>query len=75
MENVLSLSIESQNYFNQNVFVQIFNDNKHYAEEANENVADYFIRDFDAQPEGWNACFDILMMKCHQKQKKREGIF
>jgi hypothetical protein len=73
MTNILSLSIEEQNNFNSSIFTQIFSDNKSYAEESEENVADYFIRDFDDNPEGWNPCFeyshDEVSSKAKQKRK------
>jgi hypothetical protein len=73
MTNILSLSIELQNNFNQSVLSAIIFDNKHYAEESEENVADYFIRDFDVQPGGWDSCFeynyDEISTKAKQKRK------
>lgn len=73
-EDVLPLSIEEQNSFNQSVLSAIIFDNKHYAEESAENVADYFLRDFDAQPEGWNACFDYSYDEVSAKAKEQRRI-
>lgn len=70
MSNVLSLSIEEQNNFNSSVFTQIFSDNKSYAEESDENVADYFIRDFEESPEGWNPCFEYSYDEVSTKAKQ-----
>lgn len=70
MENVLTLSVEEQNNFNASVLSQILFDNKHYAEESDENVADYFLRDFDVQPEGWNACFEYSYDEVSSKAKE-----
>jgi len=70
MKNILSLSIEEQNNFNSCVFTQIFSDNKSYAEESDENVADYFIRDFEESPEGWNACFEFSYDEVSTKAKQ-----
>lgn len=58
MENVLSMSVSEQNSFTAQLFKSAFHDNKKYAEENDENVADYFLRDFDQNPEGWNFAFD-----------------
>lgn len=70
MENVLTLSLEEQNYFNANVFRQIFSDNKHYAETSEENIADYFINDFEQNPEGWNSCFEYSYDEVSSKAKE-----
>jgi hypothetical protein len=77
MKNILSLSIEEQNNFNQSVFSAIISDNKHYAEEIDENVADYFLADFGAQPEGWNACFEFSYdeISTKAKQERRKILF
>jgi hypothetical protein len=71
MKNILSLSIEEQNNWNQSVLSAIVFDNKHYAEESEENVADYFIRDFDANPEGWNPCFEYSYDEVSTKAKQQ----
>lgn len=54
MANVLNLSLEDQNQINAAQFASMISDNKHFAEESGENVAEYFLRDFDANPDGWN---------------------
>lgn len=73
-EEVLPLLIEEQNSFNQSVLSAIIFDNKHYAEESAENVADYFLRDFDAQPEGWDSCFDFCYDEVSTKAKEQRRI-
>lgn len=74
MENVLSLSLEEQNHFNSQLILQSINDNKQHAEENGENVADYFLRDFDASPEGWNFAFefsyDEISSQAKEERKK-----
>lgn len=73
MKNKLSLSIEEQNNFIPSIFTKIFSDNKSFAEESDENVADYFLRDLDEQPEGWNPCFeysyDEVSTKARQERR------
>ena len=71
MNKVLALSVEEQNNFNQSVLSAIIFDNKHFAEESEENVADYFLRDFDEQPEGWNACFEYSYDEVSTKAKEQ----
>lgn len=70
MENVLSLSVENQNHFNPQILRQAINDNKHFAEESDENVADYFLRDFDAKPEGWDFAFEFSYDEVSSKAKE-----
>lgn len=70
MTNILSLSIEEQNNFNQSVLSTIIFDNKHCAEESGENVADYFLRDFEAMPEGWDSCFEYSYNDVSTKAKE-----
>jgi len=70
MTNILSLSIEEQNNFNQSVLSTIIFDNKHYAEESGENVADYFLRDFEASPEVWDFCFEYSYDEVSTKAKE-----
>jgi hypothetical protein len=70
MTNILSLSIEEQNNFNQSVLSTIIFDNKHYAEESGENVADYFLRDFEASPEVWDSCFEYSYDEVSTKAKE-----
>jgi len=70
MENVLSLSIEEQNYFNAQLFRQAINDNKHFAEESEENIADYFLRDFDAKPEDGDFAFEFSYDEVSSKAKE-----
>ena len=70
MENVLSLSVEEQNSFYSSMLSQIIFDNKSYAEKSGENVADYFLRDFDAQPEGWDSCFEYSYDEVSAKAKE-----
>jgi hypothetical protein len=71
MENVLSLSVEEQNYFNSQLFIQAISDNKHYAIESGENVADYFLRDFEASPQGWDFAFDFSYDEVSAKAKEQ----
>jgi hypothetical protein len=51
--------MKTENHFNAQLFRQAINDNKHYAEETKENIADYFLRDFEASPEGWDFAFEF----------------
>lgn len=71
MENLLSLSVEEQNYFNAQLFRQAINDNKRYAEENEENIADYFLRDFEARPESWDFAFEFSYDEVSAKAKEQ----
>lgn len=71
MENILSLSVESQNHFNASLIRQAISDNKRYAEESKENIADYFLRDFEASPEGWDFAFDFSYDEVSAKAKEQ----
>ena len=70
MENVLSLSIEDQNSFNSQLFKQAIRDNKHFAEESEENIADYFLRDCEANPSGWDFAFEFSSDEVSSKAKE-----
>ena len=60
MKNKLNLSVSEQNIFNQSLFDLAIAENINYAKESEgESVADYFIRDFEASPEGWNCAFEF----------------
>lgn len=70
MLNLSEMTIEEQNYFTAQLFIQAFNDNKHFAEESDENVADYFIRDFEGSPENWNFAFEYSYDEVSSKAKE-----
>lgn len=70
MENVLSLSVEAQNSVNSQFIRQAIWDNKHYAEESDEPIADYFLRDFEASPEGWDFAFEFTYEEVSAKAKE-----
>jgi hypothetical protein len=74
MENVLNLSIEEQNSYSQSAFDLAISESINYAKESNENIADYFLRDFDESPENWNSVFeyayDEISSKAKQERRK-----
>jgi hypothetical protein len=67
MENVLSLSIEEQNNFNESILDAIVSDSKRY---AGENVADYLIEDFKQSPESWDCMFEYAYDEVSSKAKQ-----
>lgn len=71
MKNVISLSIEEQNNFNESVLDSIINDNQQYAEG---NIADYLLSDFDAYPEGWNSLFEYPYDEVSAKAKEDRRV-
>lgn len=75
MENVLELSIEVQNNYSQSAFDLAISENINYAKESEgESIADYFLRDFDECPEGWNSVFehsyDEISTKAKEERRK-----
>lgn len=70
MKNVISLSIEEQNNFNESVLDAIINDNKH----TEGNIADYLLSDFDAYPEGWNSLFEYSYDEVSTKAKEDRRV-
>jgi hypothetical protein len=67
MTNILSLSIEEQNSFNPQLFIQSFNDNKQYAEG---NIADHFIAEFESSPESFDFAFEYSYDEVSSKAKE-----
>lgn len=74
MENTLKLSIEEQNICYQSAFDLAISENINYARESEENIADYFLMDFDSSPENWNSVFeysyDEISSKAKQERRK-----
>ena len=71
----LELTIAEQNNFTTQLFIQAFNDNKHYAEENNENVADYFLADFEDSAENWDFGFEYSYDEvCTKAKSERKNI-
>lgn len=71
MEDILHLSIEEQNHiFNVSLFEQIKRDSVRYAAESGEEINAYLMRDFDANPEGWDVCFEHSWDEVSAKAKE-----
>lgn len=54
---VLNLSLEAQNEYSNSALDAAKAQSKQYAEESGEPLNEYLLRDYDANPEGWNSVF------------------
>jgi hypothetical protein len=60
----------NQNDFNRTIFNSVLSDNKHFAIESGEPIADYLIRDFEQNPENWNCVFEYAYDEISSRAKK-----
>lgn len=71
MENALKLSLEQQNKIdNYSFFDQAKSQSKQYAEESGEDLGDYLMRDYYANPDGWNGGFEFAYDEISAKAKE-----